>query len=296
MAMLQVVIGIIFVLLLLSLLATTVMELLASIFSLRGKNLEKALKNMLASTDLDERILQQFKDNALYKQLSSRTGKRTYSPPSYMGSESFQSILFEVILGGKNVTIGNIKERLSEIENEDLQKVLSQLMREAEDHLDTFKGKVQGWYDNIMDRASGWYKKSTQKILIVLGLIIAVVFNADTISIYEHLESSPESLERLVSLAETFVEEREGQSLTATDVEFNEAYTNLKSLINKEINQIQSLGLGWNKVNLTEIDQRGWVIKVLGWIVTALAISLGAPFWFDLLRKVVNIRNAGKTS
>lgn len=34
--------------------------------------------------------------------------------------------------------------------------------------------------------------------------------------------------------------------------------------------------------------------KLLGFLITALAISLGAPFWFDLLNKFINLRAAGK--
>ena len=294
MAILQVVVGIIFVLLLLSLLATTIMEFIAAGFSLRGKNLEKALKNMLASTDIDDHILDAFKQNSLYRQLSYRFGKRRY-PPSYMTSESFQSILFDVILDGKDTGVGNLKERISQIQDEDLRNVLNQLMQESEEHLDTFKERVRNWYDNIMGRASGWYKKSTQKILVVVGLLIAVTFNADTIALYQHLESSPESVERLVALAENFVDENDGVSLQQQDREFEEAYDNLKGIINTEINQIQTYGIGWKNVNLFAMERSQWGIKILGWIVTALSISLGAPFWFDLLRKVVNIRSAGKS-
>ena len=37
-----------------------------------------------------------------------------------------------------------------------------------------------------------------------------------------------------------------------------------------------------------------WLIKKFaGWFMTGLALSLGAPFWFDLLSKFVNIRGAG---
>ena len=35
------------------------------------------------------------------------------------------------------------------------------------------------------------------------------------------------------------------------------------------------------------------IIIIAGWLVTALALSLGAPFWFDLLTKFINIRGAG---
>jgi hypothetical protein len=30
--------------------------------------------------------------------------------------------------------------------------------------------------------------------------------------------------------------------------------------------------------------------SLLGWIVTALAVSLGAPFWFDMLNKIMVVR------
>ncbi len=295
MALLQIVIGLIFILLLLSLLATTIMELLASGLALRGRNLEKALKNMLASSEMDDSTLVAFKDNSLYRQLSYRFGRRRYAP-SYMSAKSFQSILFDIVLGNKEESVSNLKEKIEEVPDEDLRNVLKQLLRDGEDHVDSFKQEVQKWYNNIMDRASGWYKRSTQKILIGVGLFIAVLFNADTISIYQNLKSNPQSLEQLVNMAEQFVDENEGRSLAQQDVEFEQAYDKLKSLINNEINQIQNFGLGWNEVTLNDIDERGWAVKILGWIVTAFAISLGAPFWFDLLKRIVNVRGAGSQS
>lgn len=39
-----------------------------------------------------------------------------------------------------------------------------------------------------------------------------------------------------------------------------------------------------------------WPLKLLGWILTAAAVSLGAPFWFDLLQKIVQIRSSVKPS
>jgi hypothetical protein len=34
--------------------------------------------------------------------------------------------------------------------------------------------------------------------------------------------------------------------------------------------------------------------KLIGWGLSAIAISLGAPFWFDLLSKLVNLRHSGQ--
>lgn len=291
--MLQVVIGLIFVLLLLSLLATTMMELVASAFSLRGRNLEKALRNMLASTEVDDRLVASFKDNALYKQLSYKYGKKRYSP-SYLSDRSFQSILMETILNGEG--FDRIEEKLETLPDADLKDVLKQFLRESEHDVEAFKGKVRTWYNDVMDRASGWYKRYTQKILVGMGFFIAVVFNADTLAIYERLESDPETLQQVLTLAEDYVNGKDGLEIAPPQMspEFDASLNKLEEMINDQIESVKSpLGLGWKNVDWSEVTWYDVVLKLLGWTVTALAVSLGAPFWFDLLRKLVNIRSSG---
>jgi hypothetical protein len=289
--MLQVVIGIVFVLLLLSLLATTIMELLASFFALRGKNLETALRNLLSSSDKSEELFKAFKSNSLYRQLSQKSGKNRRSP-SYLAADSFQSILFDVILKGEK--IDQIVDKIETLPDDDLKNVLKQLLNDAEYELDEFKSRIHGWYDNVMDRASGWYKRMVQKIVVLVGLIIAVVFNADTIAIFERLESDPESLQQVVTLAENYLAKNDAEQVITATPTFDQRLDEVRGLINDEIEQAKSpLGLGWEGANLMILTPMQLGVKILGWVVTALAISLGAPFWFDLLRKLVNIRSSG---
>ncbi|HKK75945.1 MAG TPA: hypothetical protein VJ953_12785 [Saprospiraceae bacterium] len=289
--MLQVVIGLVFVLLLLSLLATTIMELLSSFFALRGKNLETALRNMLSSADSSQQLFKEFKNNSLYRQLSQKAGKSRRSP-SYLAAGSFQSILFDVILKGEK--IDKIVDKIEALPDDDLKNVLKQLLNDAEYELEDFKGKIHAWYDNIMDRASGWYKRTVQKIIVLVGLVIAVVFNADTLAIYERLESDPESLQQVLELAENYLAKTETEQVIRTTPTFDQQMDNVRALINNEIEQAKSpLGLGWEGVTFFSFTPTQWGVKILGWIVTALAISLGAPFWFDMLKKLVNIRGSG---
>ena len=293
MAILTVVIGIVFVLLLLSLLATTIMELLASFFHLRGRNLVKALRNMLASSDTTEQLVTEFKSNSLFKHISQQYSRTTQGPPSYMDGETFQSILFEIILEGEGVE--KLKEKIEELPDEDLRNVLNQLLRDAENELDEFKTRIIKWYNDVMDRASGWYKRYAQKILVGVGLLIAVVFNADTFAIYEHLSTDSESLEQVVRLAEAYVEANGDELSRTQNPSFDQSLSELEVLIDQQIEEVKSpLGLGWENANFAAYDFYDWVVKILGYIVTALAISLGAPFWFDLLRKIVNIRSSGE--
>ena len=55
------------------------------------------------------------------------------------------------------------------------------------------------------------------------------------------------------------------------------------------------LGLGWDEGE-AQVGPKAWGIRILGWLLTALAISLGAPFWFDILKKIVTIRSSGDTA
>ncbi len=288
--LIQVVIGLVFLLLLLSLLVTTIMELISSMLALRGQNLEKAIKNMLANGQAQGDLFQAFKGNALYKQLCNYRGNSKVRPPSYLSSQNFQSILMDIILKGDDA--GKLTQKIEEIQNEELKQVLKQLLNDAGYELDAFKEKMQGWYSDVMDRAAGWYKRNIQILVTFVGLVVAVIFNADTISVYQRLESNPEELKEIVTMAEAYAQKNELDIQTGGSVQ--QQWDQVNHLIQDELQQANSpLGLGWHPEDLRGMTPSDWVIKILGWIVTALAVSLGAPFWFDLLKKLVNIKAAG---
>jgi len=288
--LIQVVIGLVFLLLLLSLLVTTIMELISSMFALRGQNLEKAIRNMLATGLKEGELFQSFKDNALYKQLSNYRGNAKSRPPSYLSAENFQSILMDLILNGEDS--GKLTQKIDELPNEELKKVLKQLLNDAGYELEEFKTKMRNWFNDVMDRAAGWYKRNIQILVTFVGLVVAIIFNADTISLYQRLESNPEELKEIVAMAEAYAKKSDLGIQSGGTVE--QQWEQVNNLINDEINQAKSpLGLGWHPEELQGMTPSDWVIKVLGWIVTALAVSLGAPFWFDLLKKLVNIRSSG---
>jgi hypothetical protein len=66
------------------------------------------------------------------------------------------------------------------------------------------------------------------------------------------------------------------------------------------LDKIKSLGLpiGWDRSNPKLVppsnDIGAWLLKIFGWLITAFAISLGAPFWFDLLNKFMVVRSTVK--
>jgi hypothetical protein len=153
---------------------------------------------------------------------------------------------------------------------------------------------IEQWFNQTMDRVSGWYKRWSQKVL--LGIAIALVFgsNADTIMLAKRLARDSALRASVVTVAEKAVQNPSGspaENALARQAVLREA----ESL---------SLPLGWvpyekdpqknpSKDDQVPCDLAGWVLKLIGLLITVFAVSLGAPFWFDTLSKFVNLRGAG---
>lgn len=285
--MLNVVIGLVLIFLLYSLFATTILELLSSLLSLRGKHLEKALRNMLHSGG--DEVFDRFRQNPLYQQLGGRFIGKT-SPPSYLTSEKFRSILFQAV--GEGEDPGKLDELIGRLPDGGLKSVLKQLRDEARGDLDGFKQQVELWFNDVMDRASGWYKRNVQRLLVFLGMGIAVAFNVDSLQIYGQLSRDPELANQMTLEAVKVVAGRDTLVLEEQPAEIQKE---LYDLVSQNLESLKSpLGIGWDNVEARSLTFADWLLKAFGWLVTAMAISLGAPFWFDILKKMVNIRSSGK--
>jgi len=201
------------------------------------------------------------------------------------------------VLSGKP----NIRNILNQIpETSRLRRVLDQLWEDSNEDIDQFKMSVQGWYNELMERASGWYKKHIQLVTFLFGLVIAVALNADTFSIYERLSNNSSARQDVVRMATDFVNKSEAQALqpSTTPANAQDITQKIDKLLKDDIEEARNpLGLGWRsyREDFAYLDQDiwDWLQRVLGWLVTALAISLGAPFWFDLLRKFVRVSGSG---
>jgi hypothetical protein len=140
-----------------------------------------------------------------------------------------------------------------------------------------------------MERVSGWYKRRAQWITFLLGLGVAFAMNADTIAIGSSLARDKAVRESMVAFAQKYAE-----TVAATPA--GEPTKKLEEAMAK-IGSVSAAGvpLGWDAPGAVPKDVwPDWPIKVIGFLATAFAISLGAPFWFDLLKKFVSVRAAGK--
>ena len=303
---LNVVISLVFIYSLYSLLVTTLNEIIASFFNLRAKTLEKGIRRML--TDNGDKVNTIV--DAFYKQPAIKyLGENNTKKPSYLTSASFSHALVYLctnLAAGAPDAQAQLLTGIQEIKkvNPETGKFLERLYNEASGDLSKFQELSEKWFNETMDRASGWYKKQTQRITLFVAFIVALTFNVDTIGIVKNLSANPKLATEVVEMADKYAVARKTNSdvikTESNDKENQEAdeqirisFANAQKLVasNSDIQNANSiLGLGWKDIK----DATALLCSVLGCVITALAISLGAPFWFDLLNKLMQLRGSKK--
>lgn len=203
----------------------------------------------------------------------------------------------------------------------DTLEILHIHLKESYHNPDVFKAKIEEWFNTTMDRVSGWYKRQMQYVLFVLGLCIAVAFNVNVIEIAGKLSTDKDARDKLVAMAikaeEQYKEDPrviyQKNALVKNDPaaaqnaqvqlkEIHEEYSkqadSIKSLLNGDIKDTNNvLALGWNPKSEKECFTASNIFKgtrPVGYLLFAFGICLGAPFWFDMLQKIIKLRASGK--
>jgi len=375
---LDIVIGLVFIFLLYSLLATLLQELIAVLIGLRAAVLFLALRRMLddnirlsgkgrikhilfgffytiadgfksdktkkkpipptdgdgatgpANQQANYKVSSVFYKHPLIKFLSNSNVLVT--KPSYISRDTFSKVIID-LLRGKNAQPGS--SHRAEIENSlkedaalpwdnqvsfnsETRQYLNTLWVDAQGDVERFKEHIERWFDEMMDRSSGWYRKYTKIIALSLGLIIAWLFNVDSLAIIKKLHRDPKLREQLVMQADAYTKAHPTlvKDLEATRTEIDRLatqtnnpdttkkkavlieterqyaeekkmadslYKQAKDMMDKEVSNVNDmLGLGGTPT----------AANIPGLILTAFAISFGAPFWFDLLNKLIKLRSS----
>ncbi len=287
-------IGIVFVIFLFSLLASTLLEFIAGFLSLRGKQLIGAIRNMVG-----QEVSGDFVRHPFFQQLTigsrerAQLGRITEKMPSYINSGTFSSILLDILrMDDPELVLTNI-EALPE---GNLKQVLLFLFKQCSGDVNLFKKKVEDWFNEVMDRASGAYKRNSQRWLFAIGFSVALIFNADLINVYHSLSVNAALTEMVAQAAEDYVGNNPNAplppNLDSTDLQA--AREQIHTLVNDNIGALASpLGLGWDSVDRSKINFKWSLYKLVGWLTMALAVSFGATFWFEMLKKLINVRSTG---
>jgi hypothetical protein len=242
--------------------------------------------------------------------------------PSYIPTRIFASALLDVIfsvnktitspviaVGGSDATtptvplppaalpsdLSTMLSTLEDLPDSKGKQAIITLVKQSGGDIVKLRQALENWYDDGMDRVAGWYKRKTQLVLFFIGLIIAVCLNVDSITIGRTLWVSPALRSYAVTTAEQYANEK-SKTLPSADAP-------------RDLSVLQSLALpvGWNTSKYPWMEERGagatysqsfsfsnLLFVLVGWLLTAIAMTLGAPFWFDTLNQFMVVRSTIK--
>ena len=309
---LDVIIGLIFVYLLLSILCTAANEWVAALSKRRATTLIRGIEQLLSGQSLTSKpapgteapngpppdtegsneLLDEFKNHPLIKTMFNGE-----NPPTYLSPRNFSATLTDILSAaqeGKS-EFDNLLSGINALPDGKVKTSLLALLRRSDQEIGDARFAIEGWFNDAMDRVSGWYKRRTQVWTIVIAAALTLVANADTIQITRKLWTDPVLRSAVVEEAKVraqkprptvsveYKDEDDPTNPTVTRNEGNELSGKERELLG----QLIGWHSGWR-------ENWSWFTP-LGWLLTILAISMGAPFWFDMLNKIMNVRFAGKS-
>jgi hypothetical protein len=324
-AIIDIAIGLVLMYLVLSLVCTVINEFIATFKDWRSSSLEAGVKKLLD----DPAVRNAFYSHGLIQgtakvSADSNVGAgagaapaaaASSDHPSYFSAETFTLALLGTLNTGKTVPgFEDVQNAITNLPPSNVKSALLANLAAADHSLEDFRKKVASWFDDSMDRLGGVYKRKLKTLSLIIGLGVAVLVNADTFEVGKALWSDSALRAQMVQIAADTVKkglpDKSDGSLTAVAKAFQDADTTLRPLpigwpVDSWIVKIfgSNVAASTPAAPATSSDRTTaecflwsiwWLfVKVIGLIVTGLALSLGAPFWFDLLGKFVNVRGAG---
>jgi hypothetical protein len=301
-------IGLIFTFLAVSLAAGAVTEALASMLKWRSRTLLAGVKALLNDRRFNGLALEVY-NHALVNPRSDGTTQAGRKPkffPAYIDANHFAAAFADVlgISAQANDAIPAAIAKLDANGNKQIAGLLQGIYNRAGNDLAAVESGLSQWFDSGMDRVSGAYKRRTQLISFLTGLVIAVSLNVSAIRVALALWDQP-ALAKAVT-----AEISQGLSTAAPAKDTDPAAIPATNDVLKKF-EAMNLPIGWipdeasagtlarndifavHPPSLSRENEGWWLTTILGWLITAGATLFGAPFWYDTLQQFVRLKGAG---
>jgi hypothetical protein len=259
-----------------SLAASAITEAISSAMNWREKTLLEGIKALLNDQGFTGIALQLY-NHALVNPLASGKAKTIEDlthKPAYIDSRHFALAIYST-LSEKSPEGGSPTELIGKISDPQLKTAMEGLWAISSQNVDTFKHNIAVWFDNSMDRLSGWYKRRTQWVSFGVALAIAGIFNVNALYESAQIWTRPSVIADLAT--SHFQDDRAHASADASKI-FNALEPEFL--------------IGWVNGPMPH-DFQSWVIAGTSWVIVAGSVLFGASFWFDILQRLTNLRGTG---
>ncbi len=259
-AVLDVALGMVFCWGAVALIASSIYESIASLFKLRANDLQKGVKDLLNDKDFAGLALSVYRNGLVNpRDPGTATGESNVTvKPSYIDPMHFAAALLEAIQGAPDA-VEDLKKKLEAIKDDQIRTMLVGMYTRAGGKIEEIQKQLAGWFSAGMERVSGVYKRRAQLFSFLIALLVAEALNIDTFGLFKALWVHPADIASLP----------------------------VPGAASVALSELKQLPVG--RTGALPAD----LVSVLGWLATACSALFGAPFWFGLLQRLVNLRGTG---
>ncbi|TRV11030.1 MAG: hypothetical protein EWV41_06280 [Microcystis wesenbergii Mw_MB_S_20031200_S109] len=320
--LLEIIVALIFIYLTSSLIISELQEQLAALLEFRARNLKKALEIFLGK----ETVKSLYNNGSLLSSLNQYTNLGKSVGPSYVEPKVLAESLISLVNSqlsdnekllkadflGKNLVaektgifkkLDSISD-FSKIDELAIKRLIeigySTKLKHDNPTLENFIDEIANTFTQIMERTSGVYKRNAKGVSFAFGFLAAALLNIDSFYVIEQLSKNPNLRQGINQVATEVIKNNEScfKDAQADPTKVAKCKEKLQVSV-KDLEKInQPLPIGWNEkgwFNGEQIkEQNDWLQAIFGWLMTGVAVAMGAPFWFDILGKLINVRNTGK--
>lgn len=321
---LEVAVGMVFVYLLVSLVCSGISDKISEVLNWRARDLEKGIRDLLLGGD--QEMLNKLYNNNLIQSLATKEYKRvsqvlmktpvvarmvyqghpgealaakadntTPEPfparyPTNIPSRTFVLALFDTFVpkeAGGHTTVADLRNTIAtKMPDSGIKKQLLALVTGADAKIEDARTNVGNWFSAAETQMTTMYRQYMFWVSLLIGLGVSVFFNVDSTALVTTLWRDPTERAAVVAQATQYATQSQVAATAASQAA-------------QQINAL-NLPVGWEIAfrptfilypsdfahAQSPAGVTAWLLKILGWVITAVAGAQGAPFWFDALKKL----------
>jgi len=301
---LDILIGGVTVLLLFSMAVTVLTQALTTILAKRGKLLLSGLANLVQQLGIPDRTLAEEISTAVLKHpavasiegdLATVVHRHEFtrllldlgSDQSLVQLSAGASSALKTMLAQNGVndpaqTLKSIRAMsvMLEASNPDMASYARQDLAILKESASDYVAKINSWFDQTIDRVSQAFAKHAHTVTLVISFVVVLTVQLDMVAVVDRLSIDDQFRQAVVNSASTTMTAYTHSSPTNFDFEPQPYY-----------NLLNSAGLVTLPTGSNWLKQLGEPRKYPGMIIAVLLLSLGAAFWYNILKDLLGLRS-----
>ena len=261
----------------------------------RGIALERYLRKIAGDRVIDLTSLPQLKalQPIRYKNFLSILGSTTESKKiEKIPVSTLVDAYFDLagLTGKTDVAADELKTLINQLPDSEGKTAFLKWLDQGVTKIDDLRSRSTAYFSGMMDQAAATFKANARSFVIILSVVVTVIFGTDSIQLANDLWKNAEL--RAIAAAQADAVLAQQGPVSPKD---------LASLI-EDLGAF-SIKIGWWRQtenlpqNPTSADWvRFGLLKTAGLVITAIAVSQGSSFWYDLLKKLTRGGSGGDSS